>query len=385
MKLSSRISNAGIAACVIILSLLAGCSGSSSLPRAATQWQLSPQSATQLPGAGQVDAYSTWGSSVTQTALPGAGCYEASYPSHTWTRIACARPPHLLYPLPASSSARAAALARQSVGNGNDFTADVKPHSMSEAVGTFPLVSGVTSVKSVRNPIFPCCGEDGTNSYTLQLNSYFFSTAACGTIKNCLGWEQFVYENPPGTSAGYLFIQDWLIPTTSSGLSGCPANKGWEFADGGCVQNSPYAVEINNISIKKLATLEEEGVASSTGDSIYLREGSTLFGLKNIQSDGITDLRGHWGGAEFNIIGNAGGDIADFNSGSTIEVRLEAVDGALTAPTCPANTGTTGESNNLNFVHAPSSPTKLRYPSILFTMSNLSGKGTASCDAVAAT
>ncbi|MGA9944480.1 MAG: hypothetical protein WBE79_06465 [Candidatus Cybelea sp.] len=325
-------------------------------------------------------AIELWHRSLARNPLPGSGCFQTTYPSTQWQRVACSTPPHLLYPVPASRLAREA--LAQNVGNGADFTANTSPNLMSSGVGAFPQVAGVTRVKSVENPLFGCCGDNGVNSYTLQLNSYFFSTTACGNIANCAGWEQFVYENPPGSSKGQLFIQDWLVPTGRSGLSGCPPGKGWQFAGGGCVQNSPNAVSIPNVSIKSLANFTETGTAASSGDSIFLSVGGTEYGMKNIQGDGITDLSAHWEGAEFNVIGNAGGDIARFNKGATITVSLQTDTGLTTAPTCPANSGTTGESNNLKFVTAPANPPELQDPSIEFTMSNAAGGGKASCDQV---
>ena len=320
-----------------------------------------------------------WHRSLARSPLPGSGCFVTSYPSTEWKRVACSTPPHLLYPVPASRHVMEE--LAQSVGDGADYTANTSPKRMSTAVGAFPQVTGVTRVKSVENPKFGCCGYNGINSYTLQLNSYFFSTSACGNIQNCAGWEQFVYENPPDSNEGQLFIQDWLVPTGSSGLSGCPPGKGWEYADGGCVQNSPNAVSVPNVSIKSLRKFTETGKASSRGDSIYLSVGSTEYGMKNIQGNGITDLSAHWKGAEFNVIGNAGGDIARFNKGSTITISLQTDTGLTTAPDCPANSGTTGESNNLSFVTAPANPPKLQYPSIEFKMSNAGGGG-PSCDEV---
>lgn len=151
------------------------------------------------------------------------------------------------------------------------------------------------------------------------------------------------------------------------------------------MQNSPTAVSIPNVSIKSLGNFIETGTASSSGDSIYLSVGSTEYGMKNIQDDGITDLSAHWEGAEFNVIGNAGGDIAKFNKGSTISVSLQTDTGLTTAPTCSANSGTTGESNNLKFVTAPASAPELEYPSIEFTMSNAGTADKASCDQVQGT
>jgi hypothetical protein len=289
-------------------------------------------------------------------------------------RIACATPPRLWYPVPPSRRPK----VTPNVGNGLDFTADTSPNLISTAIGAFPKVKGVTSVTSKG-----CCGEQGLNSYTLQLNSYFFPSSACGSISNCDGWEQFVFENPPGKSVASLFIQDWLVPTSGSGLSGCPPGKGWEYVGIGCVQNSPFSVEIPNVSITELGKLIETGTAASTGDSIYLSVDGTEYGMQNVQSDGITDLAANWMGAEFNVIGNAGGDVADFNSGSKITVSLQTDTGFKTKPTCPPDTGTTGESNNLFFIKAPKRPAKLQYPAIEFTMDS-TNSGNASCDTLKA-
>jgi hypothetical protein len=147
------------------------------------------------------------------------------------------------------------------------------------------------------------------------------------------------------------------------------------------VQNSPYGVNIPNVSITDLNQLIETGTAASTGDSIYLSVAGAEYGMQNVQSDGITDLAAHWEGSEFNVIGNAGGDVADFNTGSKITVSLQTDTGLKTKPTCPADTGTTGESNNLGFVKAPKKAAKLEYPSIQFTMSSKSNSK-ASCDTV---
>jgi hypothetical protein len=318
----------------------------------------------------------SWHRLLAQNRLPGAGCFKATYPSTEWDRIACSTPPRLWFPVPPSRRSKLA----QAVGDGNDFTADAHPNLISTGLGAFPKVKGVKSVISEG-----CCGLQGLNSYSLQLNSYFFQTSACGDIPNCAGWEQFVFSNPPvGSGQAALFIQDWLVPTKGSGLSGCPPSEGWEYVGIGCVQNSPYAVSIPNVSITDLNLLIETGTASSSGDSIYLSVDRTEYGMQNIQGDGITDLAAHWEGAEFNVIGNAGGDIAEFNTGSKITVSLQTDTGLTKKPTCPADSGTTGESNNLFFVRAPKKPAKLQYPSIEFTMSSKS-IGRATCDTVRGT
>jgi hypothetical protein len=355
-----------LTAIALFCAVLTACSSpTQSLPSGGT---------TANPGGKTAGSLDSWHRALAQNRLPGAGCFQSTYPSIAWIRIACSTPPRLWFPVPPSRRP----IRPLNVGDGLDFTADTSPNLISTAIGAFPKVSGVTSVESEG-----CCGIQGLNSYSLQLNSYFFETSACGNIPNCAGWEQFVYSNPP-SSEGELFIQDWLVPTEGSGLSGCPPSEGWEYVGIGCVQNSPYGVSIPNVSITDLGKVIETGAAASSGDSIYLSVGKTEYGMQNVQGDGITDLAQHWEGAEFNVIGNAGGDIADFNSGSKISVNLQTDTGVTKKPTCPADSGTTGESNNLSFVKAPKKPAKLEYPSIEFSMSSNTG-GKASCDTVKGT
>jgi hypothetical protein len=319
----------------------------------------------------------SWHLVLTQNQLPAAGCFKAVYPSTQWDRIDCSAPPHHWYPVPPSVRGGFA----QVVGGGVDYTADTDPNIIIKAIGAFPQVEGVKTVRSVG-----CCGVQGLNSYTLQLNSDFFPTSACGSIPHCGGWEQFVFENPPHGMQGFLFIEDWLVPMPigRGSLSGCPPSAGWQYVGIGCVQNS-QAVRIPNVSIKDLSQLIETGIAYLSGDSIYLSVGVTEYGMRKIQSDGVVDLAANWDGAEFNVIGDAGGDVANFNAGSKITVSLQTDIGRLlTKPTCQPNSGTTGETNNLFFVKAPKIPAPLRYPSIEFTMSSVN-TGNASCDAVKGT
>jgi hypothetical protein len=316
------------------------------------------------PARGSAAAMDSWHNSLAENKLPSAGCFKAVYPSAVWQRIGCVVPPRIWFPMPRSRHPKLG----QTVGDGNDFTADVTPHVISMAIGAFPQVKGVTSVQS----------GGRTDAYSLQLNSNFFTTAACGSLSDCVGWSQFVYENPPGASQGSLFIQDWLVATNPSGFSNCPPGKGWENLGIGCVQNSPFGVNLPNVNVTDLGDIIETGNADSSGDSIYMSVGTTEYGMKNVQGDGITDLSEHWQGAEFNILGDGGGDQANFNSGSKITVSIQADDGVKKKPACPANSGTTGETNNLFFVKGPAKAPKLRYPSIEFTMAS-QAKGKATC------
>jgi hypothetical protein len=349
-----------LTAIAVLSAVLSACSSSTqSLPVTAPATNALPNAPTSGPLT--VDS---WHFAVTQNKLPNAGCFTATYPSTQWSRVACVTPPHIYYP-PRTKHPQLG----QTVGDANDFTIDTGKHIVTTATGAFPKVTGVKSVISG--------GDQG--SYTLQLNSNFFQTAACQSLADCVGWSQFVFENPgPSSNQGYLWIQDWLVATKSY-FSSCPPGQGWQNYGIGCVQNSPGGVELPALNVTDLASATVTGDAASSGDSIYMSVGKKAYGMKNVQGDGITDLSQHWAGAEFNIIGNGGGDQADFNSGSKITVSIMADDGVKSKPTCPAQSGTTGETNNLFLVKAPAKAPQLQYPSIEFSMSSKSS-AKATCD-----
>src|SRR5262249_51921234 len=69
---------------------------------------------------------------------------------------------------------------------------------------------------------------------------------------------------------------------------------------------------------------------------------------------------------------------ANFNSGSTIVVRTSVNSGSWTAPSC-AGGGFTGETNNLYFVKASTTPSPGVLPAIVFTESSAAST-TSPCD-----
>ncbi|HEY1429627.1 MAG TPA: hypothetical protein VGF18_08640, partial [Candidatus Tumulicola sp.] len=303
-----------LTAIAVLSAALPACSGSTqSLPSSVSAPGAVANSAGRT--ASTMDA---WHHALVAEKLPAAGCFRATYPSTQWNAIRCVAAPNKYFPVPKNAHPKLG----QTVGDGNDFSIDTTPNVVSTSIGTFPIVKGVTSERS----------GDGSDSYTLQLNSNFFQSAACGTLKNCAGWSQFAYSNPPGSGSGTLFIQDWLVALDSY-FTSCPPNAGWENLGIGCVQNSPYAVELPNVNVTQLASVALTGVAASTGDSIYMSVGNDEYGMENVQGDGITDLSENWQGSEFNIIGDGGGDEAFFNTGAKITVNIQAEDGVLTKPT----------------------------------------------------
>jgi hypothetical protein len=307
----------------------------------------------------EVQAREAWSTTMHHTAAPEEGCFEASYPSTRWEKVECAEAPGYRSALPKMTN------REQVTGNGFDFVAGAPSgHLFSSVVGSFPTVTDVTSEKSVGVPAFGDGGILGTNEYTLQVNTNFFHSAACGSFTNCIAWQQYVMSTntPVSLTSGSLtdktevFIEYWLIDYGASARGDvCPSG----FIDGGadaegpgedCVQNTAATVIASGqLPITDLASLTLAGTATAGGtDAATVTFGGKAFTAT--VKDSLTDIASGWSQAEFNVFGNAGGSEAVFNSGAALTVKLAVTDGSTTAPTCvpPADIdGTTGETNNL--------------------------------------
>jgi hypothetical protein len=113
---------------------------------------------------------------------------------------------------------------------------------VSEAEGSFDIVTGVTSECAVQCPMGVCptnptCAGAPANTYSLQLNTKPFTTQTCNGSPNpgnCQGWEQFIYPSSGGGS-----IQYWLENYGPAGTA-CPTPRGATcvngeaFSDGWC-------------------------------------------------------------------------------------------------------------------------------------------------------
>ena len=269
-----------------------------------------------------------WREAIAQTEVPAAGCFHASYPSLAWNQIECSVAPNIPY-RPRSGR------ISQTVGDGNDYAAEVTTGLITKTIGTFPKVTGVKTET----------GSLGANDYSLQLNSNFMNTAACNGASDpakCLDWEQFIY------SSGYdeVFMQYWLIYWNKT----CPS--GW-YSDGGgdCYTNStavtvPQEV-ISTLKTLKLSGSAKKGTAKKAGiDTVVFTAGKQAYSTTG--SDSVVDLATAWKESEFNIVGDGDGSAATFNSGSSVTVKVAVSNGTKDAPTCASDSGTTGETNNLN-------------------------------------
>ena len=283
---------------------------------------LSLSVATQA--ADNAGAVAQWREAIAQTSVAAEGCFKASYPSMEWNKVECVEAPAIPF-IPRSG--RPGGLT---VGDGDDYAAEVSSGLISKTVGSFPKITGVKSET----------GVDGANSYSLQLNSNFMkNNQACAEAKNpsdCLAWLQYVYSSDY-TEA---FMQYWLINYDNS----CPS--GWNSYGGDCYTNSA-AVHVPKEVISKLKTLSVSGTAVEGGlDTLIMYVGKKAY--KATGKDSVVYLSSGWTESEFNIVGDGGGSEADFNSGSSITVESQLTNGTTNAAICASNSGTTGETNNLN-------------------------------------
>jgi len=269
-------------------------------------------------------ALEAWREAIAHTNVFAAGCFEASYPSMKWNKVECGEAPAIPF-IPRSGRG-----GRLTVGDGNDYAAEITSGLISKTIGSFPKVTGVKSEEGVY----------GKNSYSLQLNSNFMSNnEACdgaGDPSECLAWLQYVYSSD-FTEA---FMQYWLINYNNT----CPS--GWYSYSNDCYTNSA-AVGVPKEVITKLKTLEVSGSAVNGGlDTLIMYVGKTAY--KTTGEDSVVYLSTGWKESEFNVFGDGGGSEAYFNSGSSINVKVAVSNGTDNAPVCAADAGTTGETNNLN-------------------------------------
>jgi len=305
----------------------------------------------QVPSMVQAQAIQSWHEDITRMSTPSEGCFQATFPSILWKQVSCSQVQPFSHPLPRrpdalsrfAQSTGAGGGGTQTTGNGDDYAIETST-LISSATGTFPSVTGVTSEKSVGVAAFGGGGILGPNEYTLQVNSnYNKTTAACKSHSGCTVWQQFLYSPDYSTKGkAAVFIQYWLL---GYGGSSCPSGFGSD-GSGDCYKNSS-AVTAPDVPATQLANLKISGTATNGGnDTVVFTNGTTAYSLT--AKDSVLDIATAWDQTEFNVVGNAGGSEAEFNSGSSITVKLAVSDGSTATPTCASNAGSTGESNNLN-------------------------------------
>lgn len=345
----------------LTLALVAGLIGAVALPAVCTAQStgVSAQAPSEIVGPLEAQARESWRQDIAHVATPSEGCFEATYPSVLWHQVGCREITPHAHPVPHFHLPGAA----QTAGNGNDYTLQTSS-LITQAVGSFPTVTGVTSEKGVGVAAYGGGGILGTNEYSLQINSSFSSTtSACKSHSGCTVWQQFVYApdyEVQGSAA--VFMQYWLI---GYGGTSCPSGFGSD-GEGDCYKNSSAATA-PDVAATQLANVKLTGTVTSGGnDTVVFTNGTKAYSSSG--KDSVLYLATVWKESEFNVVGNAGGSEAEFNSGSSITVKVAVTDGSTTAPSCVADSGTTGESNNLNL--GGCSTASGSTPSIQFTESN---------------
>jgi hypothetical protein len=334
-----------------------------------------------------------WAKTMHRTHPPKAGCFHTSYPSTQWQEVPCAPPPAYRSGRPRKLDERG---GRGEVGGtttgtySNDIVAQAPTGAFfSYVVGSFPTVNGVTNETGVslyNNAQGVPQGLVGGNEYTLQLNTNISHTAACGSYSYCTAWQQYVMATnvylPNGNLSNQteVFIEDWLYDYGNDaqwphpgGPDICPAG----FTDAGpdnkgpgddCELNSAAtpvdwdAFGTGQLPITDLADPDLYLSGSATPNET---DWATLTYNGQAYSapafDSYTDISSVWNQAEFNVVGNYGGAEAQFNDGTAITVEIEVTDNSTSLPQCAVNSGSTGESNNLNFVPSTASPQCCQY------------------------
>lgn len=284
-------------------------------------------------------AQAQWQGAIANLPTPGHGCFHASYPALQWQATSCLVAPDV--PLAPRLPTRGGPVV---IGNGADYTAQVTG-TLSKATGTFADVkSGITEKGQIDDT-----GRQVKNAFTLQLNSQFFADpSACSKAAvpaDCYGWQQFVYAFHYSGDTNEVFMQYWLLYYDTT----CPNDWDTYSTDGYifCYANSP-ATAFGSLPANALGDTTFVGQATSGGnDTVSLTSTSGASSVSN--SDSKLDLSKYWNTTEWGVFGDAGGGQANFGKRATLEPITTLKGTSSSAPTCVAGSGTTGETNNLNF------------------------------------
>ncbi|GLQ99291.1 hypothetical protein [Dyella mobilis] len=354
----------------------------------------------EITSATDAQARETWSKTMHHTPAPKGGCFKAAYPSTKWVEVQCAPPPkaHNVRPRRIKKEGGTEAVGGTASGS-NDLVAQAPTgHFFSTVVGKFRVVNGVTSETNVQVPAYPYSGVSGSNEFMLQINTNSDTySSACGSYSACVPWVQYLMStndivSSTDTGKSVVFIEYWLFNYGGAGNTSGNCPTGFSDiepdTDGyDCEQNGGATVIYDGqIPITDLDQLSMSASATPGGND----EATVIYKGVAYKSatvpDNYTKISSVWNQAEFNVLGNWNGWQAQFNDGTVLVLESDVTDGTTNQPTCQFNAGTTGESNNLNFVPSTTSPTCCPYggstPSIQFMeVYDTSHTHTASCGA----
>jgi hypothetical protein len=307
-----------------------------------------------------------WRKNMVKTPRPKHGCFKAEYPSTTWEEVPCGRPSTHFNP-------RKGKIKTNIVGNGSDYAIQASgSNKITSAEGSFMPLLPQYAPTGVSGPVLG--GASASNEFMLQINSQApfnttsspFPTPACnGAPKGaagCFGWEQYLFSQTqgpapgpgqqslpgaPGTTPG-VFIEYWLFNWGTP----CPALPSWAGSGswqsdgaGDCVFNGPTTY-VPPQTVAELPGLVMTATSSASEDTVSL---STTSGIYTYSEPNVLSLYQSWTQAEFNVFGDCCSTETSFTSPAVLFGKVSIDDGSTNIPTCVANDGTTGETNNLTF------------------------------------
>lgn len=274
-----------------------------------------------------------WRKVVANTPAPKEGCFTVTYPSTTWTEEPCAPAVSNPIPAPPRRQALGAAAGVPAVGGGTDWFAQTTTPTLS-ATGSFPAVSGVSTVSSV----------NGANAYSLQVNTNAFNSSECsGGLSGCKAAMQAVFYGQSGNADIWYVLLGYYSGSTIH----CPSLL-WQGVGGSCyLEESGYQVNIGAQPVSNLQALSLSAAAGSTNNTMTISAGGST--VKSIGVPNIIGLGSAWTNTEFNIFGDGSGDSANFAGTPTIQVQTEVQ--SASAPGCSSTApNSTVETNNLSLI-----------------------------------
>jgi hypothetical protein len=297
-----------------------------------------------------------WRQSIAALAVPGQGCFTASYPALQWRSTACSKvhpkvPQQFARIKPSHENARGRS---QQVGGCTDNSCDYAAQTaapMTEADGTFPSVTCAAS--PCESGQFGGVGTPSSNVYSLQLNTNYNlpATASCSTAAipaDCTGWQQFVYDS---------YLQEIQIEPALIGYNN-PCTFPFNASDGAgnCYDENENTATVPLLTPQQLMSdsVKFSGqaglVAGTLTDTVTLIVSGIAYAAT--APDSLVNLSGNWKDAQFGLYGDRGGAEANFIAGTDMKVSLATHSGTTAAPQC-IGFNSTGESNNLFLQPAP--------------------------------
>lgn len=165
-------------------------------------------------------------------------------------------------------------------------------------------------------------------SIRFSFNANSFWVPQCGSREGCSGIEQFVYSSVSDTGTGGAGVLIEYVLRNYGTDTDCE-DIGWQSDhQGGCFMATPVASAPTQ-PITNLGNLEFIGTAGSAGDPwssdyAYLYVGGaspTYYAV--VASASVFYLYDSWFGTEFNVLGDASGREAIFNSGAALDLALD--------------------------------------------------------------